>query len=804
MKNNIDRDLRRCSILGCFLVVTICVCGMVLSAQSARSATVASENAAPASPKVEKPAPIPLAEVATDAETVSDRLRDILAELLPDPITDEIAKQLPILTREIDARLRESRRIIAQRPSVEILVTIEAEWRRLRRNLSGWTADLTSRATRIERQIAVVDELEKTWEQTLNAAKSSNAPPEVLRRIEAVITQIKQARETIDKQRARVLTMQSRVAVQDARIADALTSIRQGREDVLKRLFVRDGPAIWSAELRSSATQDVLEETSSSLFTQWAALSFYVERQPIRFFLHAAIFIGLAAGLYWTRRQMHPEAKDEAGTTLVFEMPIAAALILSFLCSRWIYPQAPRLLWATLGAVALVPSVIVFRRLLERDLYPIVYALVVFYFVDQLRAVAAPVQFLPRLLFLAEMLGGMLFLVWLYRCMGRPVSTPETRSLRKIIKIAACVALAVAVLAFTSNILGYVTFADLVGNALFLSAYLALILYAVIEVLEGLVMIALRLRPFSLFSIVRRHGPLLRRRVRQGLVWLAIFLWIVFALNRLLLREQSLGAIREILTAEFIVGSLRVSLGDVLAFVLTVWAAVLVSRLVRFLLDEDVYPRIRLRRGLTYAISTVLHYVILLIGFLAGLAALGVDMTRVTILAGAFSVAVGFGLQNIFNNFVSGLILLFERPINIGDTVQIDDASGVVERIGIRASIIRTLNGSEIIVPNGKLISERLINWTLSNRQRSIELPIAVARDADPSRVIALLEQTAATHPLVTPDPPPRALVVRLGSDSLGLELHAWTDRIEQWMEIRSELAIAVRATLVAENIPLH
>jgi hypothetical protein len=140
--------------------------------------------------------------------------------------------------------------------------------------------------------------------------------------------------------------MQSRVALQDARIADALTSIREGREDVLKRLFVRDGTAISSAELRSGATQDVLEETSSSLFTQWAALSSYVERQPIRFFLHAAIFIGLAAGLYWTRRQLHPEPK-EAGTTLVFEMPIAAALILSFSagysngiyirsCTRWL------------------------------------------------------------------------------------------------------------------------------------------------------------------------------------------------------------------------------------------------------------------------------------------------------------------------------------------------------------------------------------------------------------------------------------------------------------------------------------
>ena len=155
-------------------------------------------------------------------------------------------------------------------------------------------------------------------------------------------------------------------------------------------------------------------------------------------------------------------------------------------------------------------------------------------------------------------------------------------------------------------------------------------------------------------------------------------------------------------------------------------------------------------------------------------------MSRVTILAGAFSVGVGFRLQNIFNNFILGLILLFERPINIGDVVQIEDASGVVEQIGIRASIIRTSNGSEIIIPNGKLISERLTNWTLSSQQHGIEMPIAVAQANDPKRVIAVLEKTAAEHPLITRDPSPQALVVKLDADSLGLELRAWTDQSNQ------------------------
>jgi len=183
---------------------------------------------------------------------------------------------------------------------------------------------------------------------------------------------------------------------------------------------------------------------------------------------------------------------------------------------------------------------------------------------------------------------------------------------------------------------------------------------------------------------------------------------------------------------------------------------------------------------------------------------LGVDMTKVTILVGAFSVGVGLGLQNIVNNFVAGVILLFERPVNVGDIVQIDDAVGFVERIGIRASMIRATNGSRIIVPNGKLISDRVVNWTLSNRQHGIELPIVVAQDSDPGRVVALLERTAAAHPLVADDPPPQALVVKLGPDTLGLELRAWTERIDHWMQIRSELAISIRAALARENIAMR
>ena len=128
------------------------------------------------------------------------------------------------------------------------------------------------------------------------------------------------------------------------------------------------------------------------------------------------------------------------------------------------------------------------------------------------------------------------------------------------------------------------------------------------------------------------------------------------------------------------------------------------------MLEEDVYHHLHLAAGIPYAISTMVHYVILLVGFFVALGALGIDLMKVTILVGAFSVGIGFGLQNVINNFVSGLILLFERPIKVGDVIEVGGNVGEVSRIGIRASVIRTTDGSEVIVPNGSLISSQVTN----------------------------------------------------------------------------------------------
>ena len=673
--------------------------------------------------------------------------------------------------------------------------------------MSFWNRLLTVQATELDSVVARLDQLGKTWEQTLKLAHSSGAPPAVLQRAQDVIATINQTHEEAEKQLAQVLILQSRVAEQDRRVSAARASVEQARRGIVDHLLVQDSPPIWSVAVSSSEGKNLVGASYNSFRRQLTALRAYAKRHTVAFVVHALIIVLLLGILYWARPRVKRWIEEEPSferVAPIFNVPIATAVAFSFLSSRWIYPLAPQLLVAASGVGSLIATTIVLRRLIERRLFPILNALLALYLLEQLRAVAASLPLLSRSLFLAEMLAGIFFLIWLIRSV-RLSNVPEVQMDRswRAIKTYARIALVVFSAALAANALGYVALANLLGQAVLGGAYVAFVLYAVLRIADGLLFGLLKVRPLALLGGVRRHRPLLKSRGELGLRCLALLLWLGYTLELLALREPFLEKTGEVLNADLSLGSLHFTLAHILTFCITVWAAFLVSRFLRFVLEEEVYQRLQLPRGLPYAISTVLHYAILLVGFFAAAAALGFDMTKFTIIAGAFTVGVGFGLQNIINNFVSGLILLFERPVKVGDVIEVGDTGGVVQRIGIRASVLRAADGSEMIVPNGNLISNRVTNWTFSDSQRLIEVPVPVAQAADPDHVIELLKGVAAAHPLVIKDPPPQALVVNLGPGALSFELRAWTDRAEDWMQIRSELAVAIKSVLAKENISI-
>ncbi|MEB0250224.1 mechanosensitive ion channel, partial [Mucilaginibacter sp. 5B2] len=162
----------------------------------------------------------------------------------------------------------------------------------------------------------------------------------------------------------------------------------------------------------------------------------------------------------------------------------------------------------------------------------------------------------------------------------------------------------------------------------------------------------------------------------------------------------------------------------------------------------------------------------------------GFPLDKITIIISAFGIGIGFGLQNIVNNLVSGLILAFEKPIQIGDIIEVDNRSGTIMEIGIRSSKIATSDGAEVIIPNGDLISHHVINWTLSNNNRRIELIIGVAYGSDIERVKGILTDLLCNREEIMDNPAPLIFVHNLTENSVDFRLLFWAADISTWLSL--------------------
>ena len=196
-------------------------------------------------------------------------------------------------------------------------------------------------------------------------------------------------------------------------------------------------------------------------------------------------------------------------------------------------------------------------------------------------------------------------------------------------------------------------------------------------------------------------------------------------------------------------------------------------------------------RGMPQAISMTLRYIIIGFGIYMALLAAGVDLGKFGLLAGALGVGIGFGLQSIVYNFIAGLIISYEKTLHVGDTVEVDTLLGNVTEIEVRASKILTFDGSEVIVPNGNLISNQVINWTLSDQQRRLNVQIRTSLDADPRHIIKIVKEIATNHPNTLPNPEPMVLFEGYGDTSLDFKLLFWVP-YNVSLSTKSEVAIQV------------
>jgi small-conductance mechanosensitive channel len=295
---------------------------------------------------------------------------------------------------------------------------------------------------------------------------------------------------------------------------------------------------------------------------------------------------------------------------------------------------------------------------------------------------------------------------------------------------------------------------------------------------------------------ISQNRLLVRHRIDQLLGVGVALMWATVVLGQLDLLGSAVTGVGRVLDAAITVGAFSISVGDVMAFAVTIWLSYLLAHLVDFVLQEDVFTRVETGRGVPYAISGLVRYTLIFLGFLVGLSAAGFELSKLTVILGGLGVGVGFGLQNVVSNFVSGLILLFERPIQVGDAVQLTGVWGSIRSIGIRASVIRRFDGADVIVPNEALITGEVTNWTYADKRRRMEIGVGVEYGTPARRVIDLLLEVAKANPKVLSDPEPRAYFTDFGDSSLNFKLRVWVENFGDGYSTRSDLAVAIQEAL--------
>ncbi len=242
----------------------------------------------------------------------------------------------------------------------------------------------------------------------------------------------------------------------------------------------------------------------------------------------------------------------------------------------------------------------------------------------------------------------------------------------------------------------------------------------------------------------------------------------------------------------FTVGSYTFSITDLLIGVMTFAIVLAITRTIQWVLGERILPQTGFDTGVRHSIKTAVGYIGLLIAMAMAISAIGLDLSNIALVASALSIGIGFGLQNVVSNFVSGLILLIERPIKAGDWIVVGTNEGLVRRINVRATEIITFQKASVIIPNAELLSNAVTNWTHKDIQGRLDVPVGISYNSDPEKACEVLVECAKEHPEVMSFPAPKALLMNFGDSSQDLELRVFIRRIEMRFHVASDLRIAM------------
>ncbi len=683
--------------------------------------------------------------------------------------------------------------------SVRRLESLVWHWHLNERAVAQTRAELARATSVASEDAAALASLRTAWQATRAEEGLATA---LLPRVDELLAQIDQAQQVLAKPLAKMLALGRTSSALTTQVQSGVAEVLVMVEEQDRSLLRMDRPPLWQALRETGAREPISVGFRRSLEIELAFADAYDAANARMLPALGALAAVLLPLMFWLKRRARAlvtagQASEPSMQALA--RPWAAWLLLVAAGAMLYDFQGPIMRQQLVMLLGWVPVLGLLQRRFLAVIGPWAYLSAVFYFLNLLASLLAGNDLLYRAFLLGISLSMLVTLGWgLVRpsAAGGDASHPLQTPTWRLLRWAAC---AVMLAAAGSNVLGNVSLAAMLIAATLDSSYVALAMYAGSKVVVAVAQVLLA-GPTASRLATRHSASLVPAAAKLGRTVL-VLAWLVFTLQSFRIYRPLSTFLIAVLTREFQLGELSLSLGSLVAFAAATWAAFWLAKTIRLVLSEDLLPALSLPRGVGNSISSLSYYTVLFLGLLAALAAAGFHVGQLTIVFGALGVGIGFGLQDIVRNFVAGMILMFERPIQRGDTVEVAGMTGRVREIGLRATIVTTFEGADVVVPNGMLLADKLVNWTLSGTRRRINLDISTGYGADPQRTIELLVGIARTVDGISFSPAPAAIMTGLVPGALEFNLRAWTTEGTDWVTVRSALAVKVRDGLAEAGI---
>lgn len=775
------------------------------SPTSAAKPTQGAESAASATPQTAQPQaaqPIPLPQIANRAEELDLLLRDITSQVTMRAEFLDAERNGASQAEELRERTRQAWNLLAGSPTPMEMEDELRYWRSRNEEYTSHRKLLTERAAEAEEQLQVLDAQQAEWQATWDQIRDSPSVEAVADRILQQLNKIQTTREQVLQQLNMILTLQNQISQQDQQISDVLIRVRQARERERRRLLHLDSLPLWKIRELRQQDQGAGQVFQHSFHRSFQTVESLLAAGKLVIFWFATAYVLTLIGLfnlkdYVTRTA---RAKVPPETLQLLNRPFSVAVLVSLLVTIEFAASSPVAISLSFYLLYLIPVVRLLAPRIEPWLRTFLYVLAAFAAIEGLFLLIQMPPLMRREIFILIVLAALVSFGWLAHRSRRQTLAMQGRS-RRILLSAILSGLLFLLAALVCSVIGAVSLSLVLALVTLVGSFMAIALYCGAYTLT-LVLTTVLHTPWAeellesrAYAVERWGGRILA--ITASLLWLRVMLRFFAAYGTVM------GIASGLLRSPIGFERFHFTLGDTLGLLFILLGGYALANTITFFLKKVVLPKLTLRRGVPYAISTVTYYFLLLLVALSALLAAGIDLNKFTVLTGALGVGLGFGLQNIVSNFVSGLILIFERPISIGDTVDVGGLVGIVRRIGARASTVVTSQGAEVIVPNSNLISNQVINWTLSSPWRRIDVRLSVAHGTDPERVIQLLVGVAESHPGVLLVRPPAAFFMGFGESALNFELRFWCAEQDIWLQLQSDVSVAIAKALKEAGIEI-